>query len=74
MIPELEEKLGVSFPAPSEFSSDEFCKFLDSLCVKHDVECSHPRTVARMLDKVRSINICKVCLNTGKYTVGRQIH
>ena len=30
----------------------EFHKFLDDLCVKHNVECGHPRTSARLLDKV----------------------
>ena len=30
----------------------EFTKFLDELCVKNNVECGHPRTAARMLDKV----------------------
>ena len=30
----------------------EFTKFLDEICVKNNVECSHPRTAARLLDKV----------------------
>ncbi len=30
----------------------EFTKFLDDLLVKNGVECSPPRTAARMLDKV----------------------
>ena len=33
----------------------EFQKFLDDLCLKHGVECSHPRTAARLLDKVQYI-------------------
>lgn len=32
-------------------------KFLDGLCVKHEVECPAPRTVARLLDKVCLINL-----------------
>jgi lysyl-tRNA synthetase class 2 len=28
--------------------------FLQQLCVKHNVDCSPPRTTARLLDKARS--------------------
>ena len=52
MIAELEQKLNVTFPHPSEFNKDSFRAFLDDLCVKNGVECSHPRTAARLLDKV----------------------
>ena len=52
MIPELESKLGVKFPAPVDFYKPEFTKFLDDLCRKHNVECGHPRTSARLLDKL----------------------
>ena len=39
----------------SQFSSllvSEARKFFDDLCIKHEVECPPPRTVARLLDKV----------------------
>lgn len=52
MIPELEEKLKVTFPPPTEFGTETFRDFLDNLCVKNNVECGHPRTAARLLDKV----------------------
>ena len=32
-------------------------KFFDDLCVKHEVDCSAPRTVARLLDKVYDISL-----------------
>ena len=35
-----------------KFFDLEFTKFLDELLVKNNVECSPPRTAARMLDKV----------------------
>lgn len=35
-------------------------KFLDGLCVKHEVECPAPRTAARLLDKVSLINLLPV--------------
>ena len=53
MISELELKLNVTFPYPETFESDEFRQFLDDLCVKNKVDCSQPRTSARLLDKVR---------------------
>lgn len=52
MIPELEKQLKVSFPASSEFASEKFRNFLDGLCIKHNVDCGHPRTATRLLDKV----------------------
>ena len=52
MIPELEKQLNVTFPHPRDFHKDSFCQFLDELCFKHNVDCSYPRTSARLLDKV----------------------
>jgi lysyl-tRNA synthetase class 2 len=53
MIPDLAAKLGVEFPAPDQFYTKETNKFLDKLCLAKGVECAHPRTTARLLDKVR---------------------
>ena len=33
-------------------------RFFDSLCTEHNVECSPPRTVARLLDKVSGLVCC----------------
>ena len=52
MIPELEKQLNVTFPHPRDFHKDNFRQFLDELCFQHHVECSYPRTSARLLDKV----------------------
>ena len=60
MIPELEKQLKVTFPPSSEFTSDEFRKFLDDLCIKNNVECGPPRTAARMLDKVLCVSMSTV--------------
>lgn len=54
MFPDLEKCLGVSLPAPDQLHTAEASKFLDQLCVKHDVECSPPRTASRLLDKVNN--------------------
>ncbi|KAH6906548.1 lysine-tRNA ligase [Coprinopsis sp. MPI-PUGE-AT-0042] len=52
MINTLEEKLGVTFPPGDTLHTDETNKFLRELCVKHNVDCSEPRTNARLLDKL----------------------
>ena len=50
MIKELEKELNVTFPQNLE--TEECRKFLDDLCVKHNVECANPRSTARLLDKL----------------------
>ena len=52
MMSELEKKLGVKLPAADTLNTPAAQKFLDDLAVKHKVECTAPRTVARLLDKV----------------------
>lgn len=52
MIDGLEECLGVKFPPPSDLHLESSREFLDALCAKHGVECSAPRTTARLLDKL----------------------
>ncbi|KAJ1957347.1 lysyl-tRNA synthetase [Linderina pennispora] len=52
MIGGLEEALNVKFPPASELHTAETNQFLSDLCKKHDVECSAPRTNARLLDKL----------------------
>ena len=58
MISELEKKLSVKFPSPESFEEESFRQFLDKLCVKHSVDCSSPRTTARLLDKVIAVDMC----------------
>ncbi|XP_070566429.1 lysine--tRNA ligase-like isoform X2 [Ptychodera flava] len=52
MLPDLEKALNVKLPAPDTYYTEETRKFLDDLCVKHEVECGAPRTTARLLDKL----------------------
>jgi lysyl-tRNA synthetase class 2 len=49
MIAGLEEAIGVKFP-PLE--APETQSFLEKLLKQHQVECSNPRTVCRMVDKL----------------------
>ena len=50
MIKELEKELNVTFPQNLE--SEETRKFLDDLCIKHNIECANPRSFSRLLDKL----------------------
>lgn len=63
MVQGLEERLKVKLPDPTTFDSEETRKFLDDLCVKHEVDCSAPRTVARLLDKLVGEFIEEECIN-----------
>ncbi|KAG7267127.1 hypothetical protein CRUP_021777 [Coryphaenoides rupestris] len=52
MTGDLEKQMGVKFPLPETYDSDETRKFFDELCAQKGVECASPRTTARLLDKV----------------------
>ncbi|KAL1734820.1 hypothetical protein EV714DRAFT_244794 [Schizophyllum commune] len=63
MIETLEEKLGVKFPPGETLHTEEANKFLRELCVKHNVDCSEPRTNARLLDKLVGEFIEPLCIS-----------
>jgi lysyl-tRNA synthetase, class II len=60
MIDGLEQALGVKFPA---MEAPEMPAFLEGLCKKHNVECSPPRTVARLVDKLVGHFLEEDCIN-----------
>lgn len=49
MLDGLEEATGEKFPA---LDDPNISQFLEAQCVKHNVNCSPPRTVCRLLDKL----------------------
>ncbi|KAG5649739.1 hypothetical protein H0H81_002236 [Sphagnurus paluster] len=63
MIGTLEEKLGVTFPPGDTLHTDETNVWLRELSVKHNVECSEPRTNARLLDKLVGEFIEPLCIS-----------
>ncbi|KAI8145682.1 lysyl-tRNA synthetase [Fennellomyces sp. T-0311] len=63
MIGTLEEKLNVKFPPADQLHTDETNKFLSDLCIKNNVECTAPRTNARMLDKLVGEFIEESCIS-----------
>lgn len=52
MFPDLEKAMGTKLPPPDKLDTAESRQMLDELCVKHQVECTPPRTASRLLDKV----------------------
>lgn len=53
MIPALEEATGEKFPPADQLHTQETNQWLKRLLLKVKVDCSEPRTNARMIDKVR---------------------
>lgn len=52
MIRDLEIETGVKLPCPTTYHTEEARKFFDDMCIKFQVDCSPPRTVSRLLDKL----------------------
>ncbi|KIJ60071.1 hypothetical protein HYDPIDRAFT_32646 [Hydnomerulius pinastri MD-312] len=63
MIETLEENTGVKFPPGETLHTEAANKFLRDLCVKHNVDCSEPRTNARLLDKLVGEFIEPLCIS-----------
>lgn len=61
MIKGLEEKCGRSIP--SDLSTPEANSYLDGLCKEFNVDCTAPRTTARLLDKLVGHFLEVDCLN-----------
>ncbi|XP_022087511.1 lysine--tRNA ligase-like isoform X2 [Acanthaster planci] len=63
MIEDLKKLLQVDFPPMDQLDTPEAQKFFDDLCVKKGVECSSPRTTARLLDKLVGEFLETQCIN-----------
>lgn len=63
MFPDLEERMKEKLPAPDQLHTDDARLSLDKLCVKHKVDCSSPRTAARLLDKLVGEFLEETCVN-----------
>lgn len=60
LILKLQEALGAKFPP---LDSLELLPFLEAQLKKHEVECSPPRTVARLIDKLVGHFLEEACIN-----------
>ena len=61
VVEELEKILETTFP--TNYTSEEARKFFDDLCVKNEVECSSPRTQARLIDSLIAHYLEPKCIN-----------
>ena len=52
MIPALEAAAGEKFPPADQLHTAESNKFLRRICEKLNVQCSEPKTNARLIDKL----------------------
>ncbi|CAF4420901.1 unnamed protein product [Rotaria socialis] len=63
LIGDLEKATGEKFPPATELSTPIANVFLDTLCKRHDIECTNPRTTARLIDKLAGHFLETQCLN-----------
>jgi lysyl-tRNA synthetase class 2 len=73
MFPDLEAALGEKLPAPDQLHTEEARQQLDKICVSKGVECSAPRTAARLLDKLVGDYLEETCINPAFITEHPQI-
>ncbi|XP_076674571.1 lysyl-tRNA synthetase isoform X1 [Andrena cerasifolii] len=63
MMKALEEVLKVKLPPANKLNTPEAIQMLSELCAAHEVECSPPKTAARLLDKLVGEFIEEACIN-----------
>eukprot|EP00051_Salpingoeca_urceolata_P027702 m.482850 g.482850 ORF g.482850 m.482850 type:complete len:565 (+) comp22693_c0_seq1:532-2226(+) len=63
MMTGLEDALGVKLPKATELGTPEAQEFLDTLCNERNIDCSEPRTVARLLDSMVGELLESQCIN-----------
>jgi len=73
MFPDLEAALGEKLPAPDQLHTEEARAALDKICVVKGVECSPPRTAARLLDKLVGEYLEEACINPAFITEHPQV-
>lgn len=61
MLDTLEKQAGIKLP--EDLSTDEAREFLDKTCQELGVDCSAPRTTARLLDKLVGDYVEPLCVN-----------
>lgn len=63
MIKGLEEVLKIKLPDPADYFKPEVNKFFSDLCIKQGVECTPPRTTARLIDKLVGEYLEEQCIS-----------
>lgn len=65
MMKGLEEALGVKMPDNETLYTEEAREFFDKLCVEKGIECSAPRSTARLIDKLVGEYLESQCISPG---------
>lgn len=63
MMKGLEEALGMKLPPNNELGTEETRAFFDKLCKDKNVECSNPRSTARLIDKLVAEYLESQCIS-----------
>lgn len=63
MMKTLGEVLGIKMPANDQLHTEEARAFFDDVCKQKEVECSNPRTTARLIDKLVAEYLESQCKN-----------
>lgn len=63
MLKELEKRLDLKLPRPETLHTSAARGVLDTICKEKGVECSNPRTTARLLDKLVGEYLEETCIN-----------
>lgn len=63
MLKDLEKSTGKTLPAATELHTEAARKSLDDICIELGVDCSPPRTAARLLDKLVGDYLEVQCIN-----------
>jgi lysyl-tRNA synthetase class 2 len=61
MLTTLELQAGIKLPL--DLTTAEARQFLDDVCMTNNIACSHPRTTARLLDKLVGRYVEPLCIN-----------
>ena len=65
MMNGLEEVLGMKMPDNTQLHTEESRAFFDKLCKEKNVECSNPRSTARLIDKLVGEYLESQCVSPG---------
>jgi lysyl-tRNA synthetase class 2 len=65
MMKGLEEVLKVAMPDNTTLHTEEARVFFDKLCIQHKVDCSAPRSTARLIDKLVGEFLESQCISPG---------
>jgi lysyl-tRNA synthetase class 2 len=63
MLSDLEKELGIPLPKPDQLHTPEANAQLDKIARDKNVECTHPRTTTRLLDKLVGEFLESKCVN-----------